>query len=224
MTSRAVVPVVIVAAFLGAATAYAQRFGGGRQRFVPPAALATADSFDGAWNFCRLAYRGRLLVHRLSRCRLQLQHAALGADQDDGQPDARGRGPAAHRPAHRRRAVPVPVRDAVAGRVAVFQRGGRRAAARLPAQGRLRLGRRFLGDLRLAELRARDAQGPARSEVPLRRPAAEPLDVPHVLRPAEGAADPGHQLLARQRRRHLRTGRRQRRSRTCAASPTSTAG
>jgi hypothetical protein len=58
-TSRAVLPFVIVAALLGAATAYAQRFGGGRQRFVPTAALATSDSFDGSWNFCRLAYRGR---------------------------------------------------------------------------------------------------------------------------------------------------------------------
>jgi hypothetical protein len=33
-------------------------FGGGRQRFGS-AALATADSFEGAWHFCRLAYRGR---------------------------------------------------------------------------------------------------------------------------------------------------------------------
>ena len=32
--------------------------GGGRQRFVSPA-LATSDSFDGAWHFCRLAYQGR---------------------------------------------------------------------------------------------------------------------------------------------------------------------
>src|SRR5829696_1573285 len=43
-----------------AATAYAQfrQFGGGRQR-VAPAALATSDSFDGAWHFCRLFYQGR---------------------------------------------------------------------------------------------------------------------------------------------------------------------
>jgi hypothetical protein len=48
---------VLVAAILAAATAYGQ-FGGGRQRFVSPA-VATSDSFDGAWHFCRLAYRGR---------------------------------------------------------------------------------------------------------------------------------------------------------------------
>jgi hypothetical protein len=48
---------VLVAALLAAATAYGQ-FGGGRQRFAPMA-VATSDSFDGAWHFCRLAYRGR---------------------------------------------------------------------------------------------------------------------------------------------------------------------
>jgi hypothetical protein len=41
-------------------TSYAQgRFrGGGRQR-IPAAALATPDSFDGGFQFCRLAYSGR---------------------------------------------------------------------------------------------------------------------------------------------------------------------
>jgi hypothetical protein len=48
---------VLVAAMLAAATGYGQ-FGGGRQRFAPMA-VATSDSFDGAWHFCRLAYRGR---------------------------------------------------------------------------------------------------------------------------------------------------------------------
>lgn len=51
---------VIAAAVLAAVTAYGQGFRqfGGRQRFAMPAA-ATADSFDGAWHFCRLAYSGR---------------------------------------------------------------------------------------------------------------------------------------------------------------------
>ena len=31
----------------------------GREGRMPPMALATADSFDGDWHFCRLAYRGR---------------------------------------------------------------------------------------------------------------------------------------------------------------------
>jgi hypothetical protein len=52
---------VLLAAVLGAMTAYGQQFrqfGGGRQRFALPPA-ASDDSFDGAWHFCRLAYRGR---------------------------------------------------------------------------------------------------------------------------------------------------------------------
>jgi hypothetical protein len=50
---------VLIAAVLAAAAVNGQirQFGGGRQRFVAPA-LATSDSFDGAWHFCRLAYRG----------------------------------------------------------------------------------------------------------------------------------------------------------------------
>jgi hypothetical protein len=52
--------IVVLAVVLAGAAAGAQfrLFGGGRQRFAA-AALATADSFDGAWHFCRLAYRGR---------------------------------------------------------------------------------------------------------------------------------------------------------------------
>ena len=52
---------MLLAAVLGAMTAYAQQFrqfGGGRQRFRPPPA-PSSDSFDGAWHFCRLAYSGR---------------------------------------------------------------------------------------------------------------------------------------------------------------------
>jgi hypothetical protein len=56
----AVLPCAVLAAVLAAATAYAQfrQFGGGR-RFPSSAALATSDSFDGGWHFCRLAYSGR---------------------------------------------------------------------------------------------------------------------------------------------------------------------
>ena len=52
---------VLVATVLAAVAGYtldAAQFRGGRQRFVSPAA-ATGDDFDGAWHFCRLAYRGR---------------------------------------------------------------------------------------------------------------------------------------------------------------------
>jgi hypothetical protein len=57
--TRRVVTCGLIAAALAAVTGYAQfRQFGGRQRFAAPA-IATDDSFDGAWQFCRLAYRGR---------------------------------------------------------------------------------------------------------------------------------------------------------------------
>ena len=58
-TSSGLIAVIAVAA-LAAATAAAQfrQFGRGRPR-MPPAVVATADSFDGSWQFCRLAYQGR---------------------------------------------------------------------------------------------------------------------------------------------------------------------
>jgi Domain of unknown function (DUF4159) len=59
--SRATLSGMLLAAVLAASAAYGQfrEFrGGGRQRFAMPA-VATGDSFDGSWQFCRLAYRGR---------------------------------------------------------------------------------------------------------------------------------------------------------------------
>src|SRR3954464_6013660 len=48
-----------IAALLLAVGMGGQGRGFGRgQRFVAPT-LATSESFDGAWHFCRLAYRGR---------------------------------------------------------------------------------------------------------------------------------------------------------------------
>jgi uncharacterized protein DUF4159 len=52
---------VLVVAALAGVTGYGQvrgQFGGGRQRFASPG-VATSDSFDGGWQFCRLAYSGR---------------------------------------------------------------------------------------------------------------------------------------------------------------------
>ena len=53
---------LVGATLVAALTSYAQgrgQFrGGGRQRF-PAASLATPDSFDGGFQFCRLAYSGR---------------------------------------------------------------------------------------------------------------------------------------------------------------------
>jgi hypothetical protein len=51
---RRVVCLLAAAAILAGGIAYAQR---GFGRFFRPR-VATADSFDGAWNFCRLAYQG----------------------------------------------------------------------------------------------------------------------------------------------------------------------
>ena len=52
---------MLIAAVLAAVTSYAQfrQFGGGRRQRIDPSVLATADSFDGSWHFCRLAYSGR---------------------------------------------------------------------------------------------------------------------------------------------------------------------
>jgi hypothetical protein len=51
--------VVVLLAILAAAETGGQRRGfGGGQRFVPRT-IATSDSFDGAWHFCRLEYQGR---------------------------------------------------------------------------------------------------------------------------------------------------------------------
>jgi hypothetical protein len=50
----------LIAGLVAVGLASARQFGGGRQRFAAPAsAFATDESFDGAWHFCRLAYRGR---------------------------------------------------------------------------------------------------------------------------------------------------------------------
>jgi hypothetical protein len=57
---HAVLPGAVLIALLAAATASGQfRQFGGRQRVPSAAALATSDSFDGTWHFCRLAYSGR---------------------------------------------------------------------------------------------------------------------------------------------------------------------
>lgn len=59
MRHRITLACVLVAVMLAAAAAYGQfRQFRGRQRFLPAAALATDDSFDGAFHFCRLAYQG----------------------------------------------------------------------------------------------------------------------------------------------------------------------
>jgi hypothetical protein len=60
MTGRMKSVGVLLAVVLAAAVLDGQgrRFGGGRQRFFS-GTLATKDSFDGGWHFCRLWYNGR---------------------------------------------------------------------------------------------------------------------------------------------------------------------
>ena len=49
---------VVLAVTLAAVAASGQRRFGGGERYVSPT-LATDESFDGTWHFCRLAYRSR---------------------------------------------------------------------------------------------------------------------------------------------------------------------
>ena len=58
LTTKSIGLVLLTAITAGSAAAQFRQFGGGRQR-IPAATLATADSFDGSWQFCRLAYQGR---------------------------------------------------------------------------------------------------------------------------------------------------------------------
>src|SRR6185436_21026526 len=48
----------LLAVVLAGVVASGQRRFGGGERYVQPT-LATSESFDGTWHFCRLAYRGR---------------------------------------------------------------------------------------------------------------------------------------------------------------------
>ena len=59
MRSKRVNPALtLLAVVLAVATVDGQRRFGGGGRYVAPT-VATAESFDGSWHFCRLAYRGR---------------------------------------------------------------------------------------------------------------------------------------------------------------------
>ena len=128
-----------------------QGFRGGGPRRIP-ARFATADSFDGGFNFCRLSYdqvrwedggqgwwtdypdadiNFSVRLSELTKTRISRQHG--------GEPNhlvVR---------ADRRRAVPVPVHRDRGCRHGVVQRRGGRAPARLPAERRLPLVGRFLG-------------------------------------------------------------------------------
>ena len=102
-------------------------------------ALATTDSFDGSWHFCRLAYSGGAWSTDYPDADYNFSTRLSELTKTTVSRTPGGRRAPAHRPAHRRRAVSVRVRDAVAGRIALLQRGGRRPDPPVPAQRRLPL-------------------------------------------------------------------------------------
>ena len=102
--------------------------------------------------------------HRLSRRRPQLLDPAVGADQDARQQGRRRQARLRHRAAHRRGAVPVPVPPHGGRRHRDVQRREVEALRDVPAQGRLPVGGRLLGQLRVgrsgsSEIGARAAAG-----------------------------------------------------------------
>ena len=138
------------------------------------AALPNGDSFDGGFSFCRLMYTSdrreaeRLrLEHRLPDADVNFSISPRRADQD-----AISRQPTGD-PNHL--VVRSPIR-------LLFQcpypaaRGRRHAAsspttkcgdaARLSAEGRLPLGRRLLGPVRVGQLGEQDQQGAAARRIP----------------------------------------------------------
>ena len=80
-------------------------------------------------------------------------------------------------------------------------------AARVPAEGRLPLGRRLLGDAGLAAVVLGDPPRPA--GVPAGRRAGGPSHPPLDVRHRHAAPGHQHQLVAPHRRRHARARRRQ---------------
>ncbi len=86
--------------------------------------------------------------------------------------------------------------------VDLLRRGRSEGAARLPAKGRLHVGRRLLGLVRVEPLGARAAQGAAGQRVSDHRRADEPLDLPHAVRLEAFSADSVDRMgLQRHRRR-----------------------
>jgi hypothetical protein len=91
---------------------------------------------------------------------------AVGTDQDDHQPRRRRRAEPRRPPDERPAALPLPVRHDDRGWRRVLRARTRGADARVPAQGRLPVGRRLLGRVRLGGLGARVREGAAAARTP----------------------------------------------------------
>ena len=144
-----------------------------RPRGAPPR-FPTADTFGQRLQLLprhlpQRPRRGRRpgLVHRLSRRRAELLDPPLGADQDARAAERRRRaGPPDGAPDRRRSSSSVPTCTWRTWARSPFSddRGG--GAARLPAEGRLRVGGRLLGQLRLGQLDGRAGPRAAAVRVP----------------------------------------------------------
>ena len=167
--------------------------------------------------------RRRQLVGRLPARRRQPFDPVLGADEGENQPrPIRRAEPRRHQP-HRSGALRVPVRDDDRSGRGDDHSGRGGEAPRVSAEGRLPVGRRLLGIVRLGVLGLGVQQGPAAERVQDLRAAEGPSALPPAVSDRQGAADRVDQLLGRHR---IDTPNAAATApcRTRWASPTSTAG
>ena len=179
------------------------------QRFRRDYRMATAESFDGAFQFCRVAYRGNRARGsgwstdypnadlNLSTRLGELTKTPISIDKRTGGPNH----------------VIVQLTDPLLFRcpfvmmaevgTLLFQRTGCGQSASISDKGRVPLGRRFLGSVRLGKLGERDSKGSAVGPIPDQRSAARSHDLSPGLHRRDDSSDPLDQLLAGQRRRHL---------------------
>ena len=190
---------------------------------------AHAGELRRAFNFCRIAFStaawadgGGTGPSTIPR-RHQPLDPAVGAHQDRDQHRRRRRAQPSRRPLTDPELFQCPFIMMTEVGTRLLQPGRRAAAARVPAEGRLPVGRRLLGLLRLGELGVGVQQGAAAERVPDARSAARSSDVPHAVHRQARAADSIDQPLD-----ELPAARRSAAptapSRTRAASPTQKAG
>ena len=200
---------------------------GGRGRFGYAMRTASPDSFDGGFNFCRIMFNynrygdggGWNVDYPRADINLSIRLSELTktrvAASDADEPES------PRPPADRRTLFQVSVHHDDGGRGVVSGRGRGEAPARLPAEGRVSLGRRLLGQLRLGRLGERDRarcchrasfrSWTCRSTTRSSARSSTIQKFPQI--PSIGGG--------RQRRQHVRARRRQRRRRTRARSSTS---
>ena len=216
---RAVTVAIVLAASAAAAQEQWERFRGGGGRSAirrairpPPASTAASISAASIYTSDRREAGGSGLVDRLLGRRHQLLDPPRRAHQDDDQPAAGRRTESPDRPHLRSRVVPVPDPERHRRRHRALHRRGRRDAARLSREGRLPLGRRFLGAVRVGQLGQQHQQGAAAGRVSDSRHSARPSDPADAVRVQGPAADSVDQFLEPVRRPDLRALRAERRA------------